>query len=395
MSKIIQQNFQVQFNYNISFTEAVFNVNNSLLADLLTATHRETTSKAVVVLDEGMFQHHPNLIVDIQGYFKKCCHNVELRGNPLLVEGGEKIKNDWGAVENVLNLLNDEKIDRHSYVLVIGGGAVIDMVGFASAIAHRGVRLIRIPTTVLSQNDSGVGVKNAINFFDKKNFLGTFQPPFAVINDITFLTTLSDRDWRSGISEAIKVALIKDASFFNWIEENVTLLNNRDLPAMETLIFRCAELHTEHIGTSGDPFEQGSSRPLDFGHWAAHKLEYLTDYALTHGEAVAIGIVLDSCYSHKIGYLTENDLIRILNCFKNLGFNLTHPLVFDTKNRDTINSQLISGLEEFREHLGGVLTIMLLKAIGKGEEVHEMKTPKLNEAVHYATTFQTIEKQKA
>jgi 3-dehydroquinate synthase len=395
MSKIIQQNFQVQFNYNISFTEAVFNVNNSLLADLLTATHRETTSKAVVVLDEGMFQYHPNLIVDIQTYFKKCCYNVELKGSPLLVEGGEKSKNDWGAVENVLDLLNDEKIDRHSYVLVIGGGAVIDMVGFASAIAHRGVRLIRIPTTVLSQNDSGVGVKNAINFFDKKNFLGTFQPPFAVINDITFLTTLSDRDWRSGISEALKVALIKDASFFDWIEDNVTVLNNRDLPVMETLIFRCAELHTEHIGTSGDPFEQGSSRPLDFGHWAAHKLEYLTGYTLTHGEAVAIGIVLDSCYSHKTGYLPENDLIRILNCFKNLGFNLTHPLLFDTKNSNTINSQLINGLEEFREHLGGVLTIMLLKAIGKGEEVHEMKTSKLNEAVHYATTFQMIEKQKA
>ena len=395
MSKIIQQNFQVQFNYNISFTEAIFNENNSLLAEVLTATHSNTMSKAVVILDEGMFQHHPNLIIDIQAYFKTCCHNVELKGKPLLVAGGENIKNDWGAVENVLDLLNTEKIDRHSYVLVIGGGAVIDMVGFASAIAHRGVRLIRIPTTVLSQNDSGVGVKNSINLFNKKNFLGTFQPPFAVINDSTFLTTLSDRDWRSGISEAIKVALIKDESFFYWIEDNVELLNNRDLKAMETLVFRCAELHTEHIGTSGDPFEQGSSRPLDFGHWAAHKLEYLTDYTLTHGEAVAIGIVLDSCYSHKIGYLSENDLIRILNSFKNLGFSLTHPLLFDTENSNTINSELISGLEEFREHLGGILTIMLLKAIGKGEEVHDMKTPKLNEAVHYAKTFETIEKQKA
>ncbi len=395
MSKIIQQNFQVQFNYNISFTEAIFNKNNSLLAEVLTATHSNTMSKAVAILDEGMFQHHPNLIIDIQAYFKTCCHNVELKGEPLLVAGGEKIKNDWGAVENVLDLLNTEKIDRHSYVLVIGGGAVIDMVGFASAIAHRGVRLIRIPTTVLSQNDSGVGVKNSINLFNKKNFLGTFQPPFAVINDSTFLTTLSDRDWRSGISEAIKVALIKDASFFYWIEDNVELLNDRDLKAMEILVFRCAELHTEHIGTSGDPFEQGSSRPLDFGHWAAHKLEYLTDYTLTHGEAVAIGIVLDSCYSHKIGYLSENDLIRILNSFKNLGFSLTHPLLFDIENGNTINSELISGLEEFREHLGGILTIMLLKAIGKGEEVHDMKTSKLNEAVHYAKTFETIEKQKA
>jgi len=265
------------------------------------------------------------------------------------------------------------------------------MVGFASAIGHRGIQLIRIPTTVLSQNDSGVGVKNSINYFDKKNFLGTFQPPFAVINDRNFLKTLSDRDWRSGISEAIKVALIKDQLFFNWIEQNVTALNNRDIEVMDNLIFRCAQLHTEHIG-GGDPFEKGSSRPLDFGHWAAHKLEFLTNYELTHGEAVAIGIVLDSCYSHFEGYLSEQELLQILNCFHNLGFDLSCPLLFDPNMENCINPSLISGLEEFREHLGGILTIMLLKEVGTGIEVHHLDESKINKAIDFIVNFQNSKK---
>lgn len=390
MKKVIQQNFQVQYNYNISFTEGVFDSSNPHLADVLTSSHPSMKAKVVVVLDEGMFQYHAYLTKAIATYFNTYT-NVELKGSPLVVKGGEPIKNDWNSIEQVLELLNSEKIDRHSYVIAVGGGAVLDAVGFASAIAHRGIRLIRIPTTVLSQNDSGVGVKNSFNYFRKKNFLGTFQPPFAVINDSKFLETLSDRDYRSGISEAIKVALIKDLDFFHWIEENTALLNNRDAKAMEHLIFRCAELHVDHIGMGGDPFEQGSSRPLDFGHWAAHKLEYLTNYKVTHGEAVAIGIALDACYSYEVDYLIENDLIRILNCFKKLAFDLSHPLLFDAHSNQ-ISQELVNGLEEFREHLGGVLTIMLLRNLGTGEEVHEIDIEKLSKAAAYAKFFQITEK---
>ena len=123
---------------------------------------------------------------------------------------------------SVHRAIHEYGIDRHAYVLAVGGGALLDMVGYAAATAHRGVRLVRVPTTVLSQNDSGIGVKNSVNAFGKKNFLGTFAPPFAVFNDFTFLTTLSDRDWRAGISEAIKVALLKDATFFAFLEEHAT-----------------------------------------------------------------------------------------------------------------------------------------------------------------------------
>src|SRR5258708_39713117 len=167
----------------------------------------------------------------------------------------------------------------------MGGGAVLDLGGSAAAVSHRGIRHIRIPTTVLAQNDSGVGVKKGINYFNKKNFLGTFAPPVAVFNDANWLTTLADRDWRSGIAEAVKVALIRDAAFFDWIEEHTGQLVRRDLPGMNQLIRRCAELHLQHFA-GGVPFALGPSRPLDFGHCSAHKLEQLTGLEILHGEAV-------------------------------------------------------------------------------------------------------------
>jgi 3-dehydroquinate synthase len=254
---------------------------------------------------------------------------------------------------------------------------MLDMVGYASAIAHRGVKHIRIPTTVLSQNDSGVGVKNGVNFHGKKNFLGTFAPPVAVFNDSFFLTTLSDRDWRSGIAEAIKVALIKDLPFFDWLENNVKSLAERNEKAMNEQIYRCAQLHINHIA-SGDPFELGSARPLDFGHWVAHKLEYLSNFTIRHGEAVAVGICVDSIYSHLIGNISELELHRILRIFTDLGFQIYHPALAENEK-----SNLWLGLNEFREHLGGQLTITILGKLGKGIEVHSIDFEVVKKSVDY------------
>ncbi|MBI4327122.1 MAG: 3-dehydroquinate synthase, partial [Chloroflexi bacterium] len=260
------------------------------------------------------------------------------------------------------------------------GGALLDMAGLAAATAHRGVRHVRIPTTTLSQDDSGVGVKNGINAFGKKNFIGTFAPPFAVINDAKLLEPLSPRDKRAGYVEAVKVALIRDRGFFEQIERDAAALRNFEPAAMQRLIYRCAELHVNHIATSGDPFEFGSARPLDFGHWAAHKLEQLSEYKIRHGEAVAIGIALDVIYSQKMGFLGATDAERVLYLLEKLGFDLfANELV----HADSENALMIlSGLEEFREHLGGELTITLLKAIGHGFEVHEMNLPKVMEAIY-------------
>jgi 3-dehydroquinate synthase len=374
----LQQSFQVPYTYSIFFTKGLFNQKNTTLGDFFRSFGEAGFQrKALVVIDSGFLVHYPQLQPSIVSYFTTLENAVKLVPTILVLPGGEEAKNDPALFDKIVEAIDEYGIDRHSFVIGIGGGAVLDLVGYAAAVSHRGVKHIRIPTTVLSQNDSGVGVKNGINYQGKKNFLGTFAPPVAVFNDLSFLQSLDDRDWRSGIAEAIKVALIKDNTFFEWIETNAETLARRNEEVMAYLIHRCAEMHVEHI-RSGDPFEFGSSRPLDFGHWAAHKLEYLTNFQIRHGEAVAIGIALDSVYSAKVGKLSNDELQRILAVIQKLGFDLYHPKLAEN---DKIN--LRNGLQEFREHLGGRLTIMLLDKIGKGVEVHEMDADIIAEAVDY------------
>lgn len=360
----IEQDFKVPYRYRLYFTQGLFDVGNPLFRDTVWA--HEGPVKLLFVVDNGVATAHPSLIADIEAYCGSFSEQL-ICTDCLIVDGGEQCKNDMGYVEAVLRAIDKNAIDRHSYVVVLGGGAVIDMVGYAAAIAHRGVRLVRVPTTVLSQNDSAVGVKNSVNAFGKKNFLGCFAPPHAVINDSLFLTTLDQRDWIAGIAEALKVALIKDAGFFEALEKDVQDLKARDSQAMDQLIYKCAAMHMEHIAQGGDPFERGSSRPLDFGHWAAHKLEYMTGYSLRHGEAVAKGIALDVTYSMECGFIDQATWERILSVFGHLGFDLRIP-VTGRQERET----LLAGIEEFREHLGGQLTITLIKGIGKKYDVHEI-----------------------
>ncbi|OYD95362.1 3-dehydroquinate synthase [Nostoc sp. 'Peltigera membranacea cyanobiont' 210A] len=371
-SRLLNQRVSVTFNYEVHFTQNLFELKNPTLAQVIGADEEAKPKKLVAVIDAGILKYQPELVKQLVAYTKFYAEVLAIAAEPMIISGGEAAKNDETLVEQIQQQIEAAGLCRHSYILAIGGGAVLDLVGYAAATAHRGIRLIRVPTTVLGQNDSGVGVKNGINAFGKKNFLGTFAPPYAVINDSAFLTTLDDRDWRSGIAEAVKVALIKDASFFDFIHSHTAALRRRDMDTMQEVIYRCAQLHLEHIANGGDPFEMGSSRPLDFGHWAAHKLEHLTNYRLRHGEAVAIGIALDSTYSYLAGLLDCSEWQRILNSLSALGFTLYVPELADKLSQLEDPRCLFRGLTEFREHLGGELTLTLLKGIGKRIEVHEV-----------------------
>ena len=380
--EFLRQVFDIRFEYNVFFTTHLFDVKNDVFRSFLRQGKSPgVTKKVMFVLDGGVVQHHPNLVQQIKNYLAGD-RDLRLVEEMIMLPGGEVTKNSPEYFEKILEAVHHHGIDRHSFLVALGGGSVLDVAGYAAAVAHRGIRHIRIPTTVLSQNDSGVGVKNGINYFNKKNFLGTFTPPVAVFNDNHFLTTLDDAEWRSGISEAIKVALIKDASFFDWLETNAEKMARRDMPAMQYQIRRCAELHLQHIA-GADPFESGSSRPLDFGHWSAHKLEQLSNFSIRHGEAVAIGIVLDTVYSFLSGRLKESSMMRVLRVISTLGFALTDPLLEIADEK----SPLLQGLNEFREHLGGRLTIMLLKDIGVGEEVHEIDPALVRKASEWIKTY--------
>jgi 3-dehydroquinate synthase len=380
--KPIVQSFSVEYAYTLHFTQNIFDVKNSLFKNVLYGYKKGKRIKLLFVIDDGVSENHPNLLNDISSYCEEHSKNLEYTES-IIIKGGEQCKNDYACVERVLKGINDQHIDRHSFVVGIGGGALIDMVGYAATIAHRGVKLIRIPTTVLSQNDSAVGVKNSFNIFGKKNFLGTFAPPYAIINDSDFLETLEQRDWISGIAEAIKVALIKDEDFFEYIETNAEKIKNRILEPMQYVIYKCAEMHMQHIAQGGDPFESGSSRPLDFGHWAAHKLEQMSNYELRHGEAVAKGIALDLTYAQQMNLISEDTLTRVLRVMNKIGFDLQIPI----DSKEEMNTLLL-GIQEFQEHLGGQLCITLITKIGEKHDVHTIDTSIMKKAVVLLNDFQ-------
>lgn len=363
--------FDLRFTHRVRFTRDAFNPGNPILAQLLEPT-AGGVARAAVFIDSGVAGAWPGLAGAISCMFET--HPaLHLAGPPVVVPGGEVVKNDPAHLNSILDTINAAHLCRRSYAITIGGGAVLDAVGYAASIAHRGIRLVRFPTTTLAQDDSGVGVKNGVNAYGKKNFLGVFSPPYAVINDAEFLLTLSDRDWRAGFSEAVKVALVKDARLFDTIERDAPAIASRDLARAAPIIARSAELHLRHITEGGDPFELTLARPLDFGHWAAHKLEQLSGYDIRHGEAVAIGIALDTTYSALAGHLPAIDADRVIACLRALGFAIDHPLLGE--------DALVDGLEEFREHLGGRLTIALLDGIGSAFDAHEIDRGRLDEAI--------------
>jgi len=358
-------NITVSFQHRIRFTRAAFAPGNRLVAELLVTRGR---SKVLVFVEKGLRGFFPQLEGEIQDYFSDLS-GLRLTGVEWLA-GGEEAKRDAQVYQAAMAAIERHHIDRHSYVVVIGGGAFLDVIGFAAATGHRGVRLVRFPTTTLSQDDSGVGVKNGINAFEKKNFIGAFAVPYAVVNDFRFLHTQPELTRRAGLIEAVKVALVRDGEFFGWMEENVEGLRSLDETTLEEAVQRSAIHHARHIAQGGDPFELGSSRPLDYGHWAAHKLEQLTDFELSHGEAVSVGVALDTLYAAKVGLLDPDDAERALRVIEGLELPVWHEALElrDSKGRRCV----FNGLEEFREHLGGELTVLLLKEPGVGVDVHEI-----------------------
>jgi len=368
---MLEKKIRLEYAHRILFTRDVFAPANTTIRDLLLLDHPNKVPRVLIFADEQVMAANPDLSANIHTYARTHAEVLDLAGDVVILPGGEPCKNDFSLVQQCWKSIHDGMLDRHSYVFVIGGGAALDLVCFAAATAHRGIRHLRFPTTTLSQGDGGVGVKNGVNFFGKKNWVGSFAVPFAVVNDFAFLESLPERGRRNGVIEAIKVALIRDKAFFEEMEAMTDALAQLNQSAIERVVQRSAELHVEHIASCGDPFELGSARPLDFGHWAAHKLEQITHFQVTHGEAVAIGMAVDLIYSVKKGILDSGTAERVLALIERIGFDTYHPGLLATgKSGEPV---ILEGLEEFREHLGGELTVTLVPKIGEKLEVHEME----------------------
>jgi 3-dehydroquinate synthase len=379
LASTIRQQLEVHWDFPVVFTHHLFDPENPTLAKTLDRLQENRRHRAIVFVDSAVAEANHQLTSRIRDYFTAHEAQLELADRPQLIPGGEAAKNDFSLIERLMTLLLEKRVDRQSYAIIIGGGAVMDAVGLAAALVHRGIRQVRVPTTVLGQNDAGVGVKNGVNFRGGKNAIGTFAPPFAVLNDFDFLRTLSLRDWLCGVAEAFKVAIIRDREFFEWLRVNAASFPQRDDAAMQRLVFRCAEMHLEHIRTNGDPFEYGRARPLDFGHWSAHKLELLSGFRVSHGEAVATGILLDSIYAREQGWIGGGEFIQVHEGLRKSGFALWAD---ELDLRDESGERAIfGGLRDFQEHLGGELSVTYPRGIGARHEVHEIDLAKMERAL--------------
>lgn len=371
--------FVIPQTHRIRTTDDVFGADGSVLLDLLEPSG-DRIAKVQVWLDSHLAASRPELAERITKVLASRPDKLQLAGPVRTVIGGEPCKNDPALIEHMLEQFNQHDLDRRSYVVVIGGGAVLDAVGYAASIAHRGLRLVRLPTTTLAQADSGVGVKNAVNWFGKKNWKGSFAVPWAVINDWTLLKSLPDRDFRCGFSEAVKVSLLKSTEEFEFLCEHAEKIAARDEAASAHAIAAAVRMHIQHITEGGDPFEMLEARPLDFGHWSAHRMEPLTDYAIRHGEAVSIGVAIDTVYSSLVHGFPQRDAHRVLDCLLGLGLPICDPVLEDSET-------LRVGLEEFRQHLGGRLTLTMLESIGHPIDVHEVDWPKMQTAIETVQSY--------
>jgi 3-dehydroquinate synthase len=383
------QRFTVTYEIPISFTRDVFDPANPTFVNALCRREPAKRHRFVVFLDAGVDTAMPRLREAIRHYASTYARSLTLQGDVIVVPGGEAVKNREDILQQFLAVLTERAVDRHSYAVAIGGGAVLDAVGYAAAIFHRGVRHVRLPATVLAQADSGVGVKNALNVFGRKNLVGTFAPPFAIINDGSFIDYLPQREKRSGMSEAVKVALIRDRLFFEWIESNEDGLSAFHPDVLDRLIGCSAHLHMRQIAHCGDPFEMGSARPLDYGHWSAHKLEALTSHRLSHGEAVAIGIALDARYAVLAGLLLPGEEARVHRLLSKLGFTLWSDALLIRDHAGEL--AIMGGLREFQEHLGGELAVTLVSEIGRGIEVNQMDSRLIEDAIGWLAALAQCE----
>jgi 3-dehydroquinate synthase len=384
--EVFEQKINVPYEYPVYFGHNLLNPENPLIMKVMNRKNENRCHKALVYIDSGVAKAIPDLEAQLEAYFKAWPEHITLSAPPRILQPSDKMENGWKTIHSITEDIDRFHLCRQSYIFAIGGGSHIDIVGLAASLAHRGLRLIRMPTTVLGQNDAGIGVKNAIDQYGAKNFIGTFAPPFAVLNDYSFLAHLSDQGWIDGAAEAFKVAIIKDKHFLDFLCSNAHRFKARNQVAMEKLVHQCAVLHLDHIQTGGDPFEMGSARPLDFGHWSAHKLEVMSNYTITHGQGVSIGVALDSLYAAKIGFITVADATQIAQGLMDSGLPVWHELLLKEDAEGEL--EVFDGLNKFREHLGGQLCLTLPKPVGKKQEIHEVNFAVMKECIHMLKEIQ-------
>jgi 3-dehydroquinate synthase len=329
-------------------------VGRELIGRLATLLETNKYSSVAIVADRGAEAHahtvRESLALDTSSL--------------LIISGGEQVKNVQ-RLESVWQFLSERKLDRRSLVVTLGGGATSDLVGFAAATYMRGIEFVHVPTTLLAQVDASIGGKTGINFNGVKNLLGAVSQPSHVVIDIDVLTTLPPREMRSGFAEIVKHGLIADAEYFTYVTSKP--YDAWDFDELVDVVFRSCEIKQRVV--ESDETEQGPRKTLNFGHTVGHAIEEYAlqeRIALTHGEAVAIGMVAEAYIAHRIGKLSEEGYARTRAGIAAAGLPVTLPTHFD-------EPRLRALMARDKKNVGGHLKWSLIEGIGRA--VFDMTAP--------------------
>ena len=275
----------------------------------------------------------------------------------LVLPEGESQKN-LETVQNAIKFLSDNGIDRQASIIAFGGGVVGDISGFVASSYMRGIKFLQVPTTLLAQVDSSVGGKTGVNTRKGKNLIGAFYQPSAVIADTRFLETLESERFSEGLAEVIKYGLIRDRDFFEWLEVNISEILSLDSKAMAHLIERCCQIKAEVV--SQDEREGSVRAILNFGHTFGHAIESLTEYSVySHGEAVAMGMIMASNMSQKMGMLSSEDTKRIKNLIESMNLPVSSP--------DLDKNDFFESMKRDKKAQDGEIRLILLENIGSAK----------------------------
>ncbi len=280
---------------------------------------------------------------------------VDYSVETVILPDGEQYKT-LEAVSTIIDTLLEKRFNRNATLIALGGGVIGDIGGFAAACYQRGIAFIQVPTTLLAQVDSSVGGKTGVNHILGKNMIGAFYQPQCVIIDIDVLKTLDDRQFSAGLAEVIKYGLIRDKEFFEWLEQNLDLLINRDNDALAFAIEQsCINKATV---VAEDEKESGVRATLNLGHTFGHAIETGAGYGtFLHGEAIAIGTCQAADLSRRMGWLNDDDVARIINLFKRANLPVKPPA-------DLSAESFLELMSVDKKNIDGGIRLILLKAIG-------------------------------
>ena len=311
-------------------------------------------SKLCIVTDKNVANHHLLSLL-------KCLKDSKINAEVLVLNPGERTKS-WYNLKKVVEWLISNQVERNDFIVSLGGGVIGDLTGFACSITRRGMKIIHMPTTLLSQVDSSIGGKTGINSSQGKNLVGTFHHPTLILSDISFLKTLKKREFLSGYAEVVKKALIKDYDFFEWLENKDYNELRQDKNIIE-IIFKSCEIKLNLVRK--DEKEQGERALLNLGHTFGHALETANHYSknLLHGEAVIIGCCLALNLSRKFNLIDTDQCERIRNHFKKLNY---YTEIKQTNLKNSTAQKLLNIMYQDKKVVNKKLSFILLKRIGEG-----------------------------